>query len=257
MVRRAWGRHAPARAAALAAALAAGEAAAGAWTQPPGAGFLSVGANYYATDPGTYEEVASALYVEYGAFEAVTLGGALETSAPVGVSSGQEGDLTITGFARFRLYQGPQGDPFSAQAGVTLPLGDVVDTGQAQLDRERDIDLRLLYGRGFGTDWGDAFIDAQAGLRLRLEDSADEIRLDLTAGLRPAGDWLLLAQAFGTLGLRNADPFGDDFDVLKLAPSVGYRITDGAMVVLGVEREVAGRNIDLGTRFKLAVWTTF
>jgi len=234
-----------------------GAAAAGAWTQPQGAGFLSYGANYYATDSGGYEEVASALYAEYGAFEAVTLGGALETSYPVGVSSGQESDLTMSGFARFRLRQGAQGDPFSAQIGVTLPLGDVVDTGQAQLDRERDIDLRLLYGRGFGTDWGDAFIDAQAGLRLRLEDSADEIRLDLTAGLRPAPGWLMMAQAFGTLGLRNADPFGDDFDVLKLAPSVGWQITERATLVLGVEREVAGRNIDLGTRFKLSVWTTF
>lgn len=244
-------------AAALLAVLGADGAAAGAWTQAPGAGFLSYGANYYATDAAGYEEVASALYLEYGAFEAVTLGGALETSVPVGVSSGQEADLTVSAFARFRLHQGAQGDPFSAQIGATLPVGDVVDTGQQQLDRERDIDLRLLYGRGFGTDWGDAFIDTQAGLRLRLEDSADEIRLDLTAGLRPAPDWLLMAQAFGTLGLRDADPFGDDFDVLKLAPSVGYQLTGRAMVVFGVEREVTGRNIDLGTRVRLSVWTAF
>ncbi len=175
----------------------------------------------------------------------------------MGVSSGADSDVTLSGFARFRLHTGPQGDPFSVQAGVTLPLGDIVDTGQAQLDDEREIDLRLMYGRGFGTDWGDAFIDAQGGLRLRLEDSADEIRLDLTAGLRPAPRWLLLAQAFGTLGLRNEEPFGDDFDVLKLAPSVGYEIVEGATLVLGVEREVAGRNIDRGTRFKLSVWTTF
>jgi hypothetical protein len=242
---------------AAAAMLAPALAQAGAWTLDPGAGFVSAGASYYSNDAGTFEQVSAAAFLEYGLREGLTLGGSLEGDFPVGVASGQSARGSVTAHARGRLHVGPHGDPFSVQVGAILPLGDIVDTGQAQIDGERALDGRALYGRGFATDWGDAFVDLQGGLRLRLDDGADEIRIDLTAGVRPAPRWLVMLQSFNTIGLRNPDPGGQDFDVYKLAPAVGYELFDGVTVLLGGEREIAGRNIDRGWRVRAAVWTTF
>jgi hypothetical protein len=232
-------------------------ALAGAWTLAPGAGFFSAGASYYRNDPGTFEQVSTATYLEYGLREGFTVGGSLEGEFPMGAASGQQARGTVAAFGRARLWVGDQGDPFSLQLGTILPLGDLVDTGEAQLDGERALDVRALYGRGFATAWGDAFVDLQGGWRRRFDDGADELRLDLTAGVRPAPRWLVMLQSFNTIGLRNARGDGPDFDVYKLAPAVGYELFEGVTVLLGAEREIAGRNIDRGLRVRAAVWTTF
>ncbi len=241
----------------LAFALAPLPALAGAWTLAPGAGFVSAGASYYANDPGTFEQVSTATYLEYGLREGFTVGGSLEGDFPVGAASDRQARGTASAFGRARLWTGDQGDPFSLQFGAIAPLGDLVDTGQAQIDGERALDVRALYGRGFATGWGDAFVDLQGGFRRRFDDAADEIRIDLTAGVRPAPRWLLMIQSFSTIGLRNGREGGSDFDVYKLAPSAGYELFDGVTVLLGAEREIAGRNIDRGLRVRAAVWTTF
>jgi hypothetical protein len=38
---------------------------------------------------------------------------------------------------------------------------------------------------------------------------------------------------------------------------LGYEITPGVTLLLGAEREIAGRNIDRGLRLRAALWTTF
>jgi hypothetical protein len=249
-------RPVPARAARLifAFALAPGVADAAAWTREPGATFLSLGTGWFRTGGG-YEEATASVYVEHGVAEAITLGGAVELARPS--EDDASTDLTASAFARFRLWRGAAGDPFSVQLGVGAPVGDAFADAPAQTADEPALEARALYGRGFSTGWGDAFLNAEAALRFRLEDSADEVRLDLTAGLRPADRWLVMAQSFATLGLRNADEGGDDYDVLKLAPSVGYEIAPGFTLLFGVERDVAGRNIDEGTRLRLSIWTEF
>lgn len=250
-------RWTAAAAALSAGALSAGGAAAGAWTRPLGETFVSLATGYYATDGGGYEETTATLYAEYGWREAWTLGGAVELKQPVGAASDEDRQISLAAFARARLWVGEHGDPVSVQFGAILPLEDFTAATPSQNRRERDLDVRLQYGRGFATGWGDAFVDAQGGVRWRLEDAADEVRLDLTAGLRPAPRWLLLAQSFNTIGLRNATGEGADFDAYKLAPSIGYEIAPGLTLLLGVEREVAGRNIDRGYRLRAAAWTAF
>jgi hypothetical protein len=232
-------------------------ALAGAWTRPSGETFASLSSSYYRTDPGSYEETTLDLYVEYGLRDWLTLGGAAEIKRPVGASGDLDGETTLAGFAQARLREGAAGDPLSLQLGLRAPLGDVAAGAPPQIESDWAAEIRLLYGRGFATEGGDAFLDAQGAFRLNRGDDADELRLDLTAGLRPAPRWLVMVQSLNTVGLRNADRSGDDFDVYKLAPAVGYEIGWGATLLLSVEREIAGRNIDRGTRAKLAVWRTF
>lgn len=241
-------------------------ATAGAWTRAPGETFLSVSTSTYRTDDGGYEEMFGALYGEYGLREGLTVGGAAELSNPVGPSAPLEDRLTWSAFARVRLHEGAAGDPLSLQIGASYARqGLRAGEPQQRATDGFELDLRGLYGRGFATALGDAFYDAQAGVRLRFGDPADELRLDLTAGLRPKGepgdwldgDWLALVQSFGALSLRNGAGGDDGFDSLKLSLSVARRVREGAHLGVGVEREVAGRNIDKGVRVKLFVWSEF
>lgn len=241
----------------LLAALAS-DAAAGAWTRPAGETFASVSTSYYRTDPASdYEEATLTLYLEHGLRDWLTIGGALEATRPVGAASDLDGETTLAAFAQARLRTGAAGDPLSLQIGLRAPLGDVASGKPPQIEDDWAAEARLLYGRGFDTGLGPGFADAQAALRLNRGDDADEVRLDLTVGVRPAPRWLVMAQSLNTIGLRNAVGFGADFDVYKIAPAIGYEIGRGATLLLSVEREIAGRRITQGTRARLGVWTTF
>lgn len=63
-----------------------------------------------------------------------------------------------------------------------------------------DWEFRILAGRSFARG---GFIEGQAARRLR-DGLPDETRLDLTAGVRPAADWMLLTQVFA--GATDAGP---------------------------------------------------
>jgi hypothetical protein len=243
--------------------LVATEAPGAAWTQAPGAGFASAQSTAYATDDGNYREVTLGLYGEYGVAEGWTLGAAVDLSQPTGPAEAIDGDVTLFAFARRRLWAGPDGDPFSVQVGAIAGTTAGIGAVPAQTADEPGLDLRALYGRGFASPLGDGWLNAEAALRLRFEESADELRLDLTAGLRPAPRWLAMAQSFLTVGLRNAEmngdgfPIGDDYSVWKLGPALGYEIAPGVTLVGGVEREVWGRDIERGLRARLALWRSF
>jgi hypothetical protein len=230
---------------------------AAAWTLAPGAVFVSLTASRYDPDgQGEVPEVTVGLYAEAGILPWLTLGGAVETKADRRVGLGGEttansGDV----FVRARLREGAVGDPLSVQLGFIGPLTKP-DPATGLFAEERAVDARVLYGRGFQPGWGDAFVNAEGGVRWLLEDGADELRLDLTAGLRPVPRLLVMVQAFGVRGLRNNAPFGSDYDSLKLVPSVGYDLGP-ATLLLGAERTVAGRNADRGLRLKMSIWRSF
>ena len=230
---------------------------AAAWTLAPGAGFVSFTVSGYEPEsPAAPKETETQFYAEYGAMDGVTLGGFIELKADR-ASPLVENTIAVSAgaFVRMRILEGAAGDPFSIQVGA-IGAASEPEPATGIFGEETSIDARLLYGRGFGSEWGDLFVNAEGGLRWLLDGGADEVRVDLTAGWRPDDRWLVLVQAFGVLGLRNPEPFGSDYDSLKLAPAVGYRLGP-ATVLLGVEQTVTGRNVDRGTRFKLSVWRPF
>ena len=237
--------------------LAPQTAMAAAWTLAPGAAFTSLSASRYAPADDTQPtEIEVTGYGEYGLGEGLTVGGAVEMKADSregfgGLSTAYSGSA----FFRALLHTGAAGDPLSFQATVIFPIHRP-DPATRIFAEERAVDMRLLYGRGYGTGWGDAFVSVEGGVRFLMEGGSDELRLDLTAGLRPHPRLLLLAQAFGVLGLQNQSPFGSDYDSLKLAPSVGLDLGP-ATVVLGAEKTAAGRNVDHGLRVKLSLWRAF
>lgn len=237
-------------------------AGAGAWTRPPGSVFVAAGASYFTVGGDfPYEESTISTYAEVGVVETVTLGGAVERKQPLGENAVLGDETTVSGFARFRLHEGPQGDPLSIQIGAEKLIDPSSEESRPRRDESTNVEARLQYGRGFGTALGAAFVDVQGAFRLNRDAAADELRLDVTAGLAPAPGWLLLLQSFNTIGLRNPDVagelVGEDFDVYKIAPSVGYDL-GAATILFGLTQEIGGRNLDaLGRRWRVSFWREF
>ena len=93
-------------------------------------------------------------------------------------------------------------------------LGDYIVSAQATartassqarrfLDMRQTVaaDARLMLGRSFLFSGMSGFLDAQIGYRSGGQNGP-EARLDLTAGLRPRPDFLLLAQSFSAIAPR-------------------------------------------------------
>jgi hypothetical protein len=243
---------------ALGASLAPVEAVASAWTRPAGETFLSVAVSTLEPrDADAVREATTSGYVEYGLNDWLTLGGGVEwkIDRELGPYYG-ESAVSMAAFARFRLREGPAGDPLSIQFGLIAPLREP-DPASNLFAERRAIDARVLYGRGFGTAFGDVFASGEAGLRLALEeDDPDEGKIDLTAGWRPFPRGLVLLQSFLTLGWDNGEGDGLDVEEWKLGPSVGYDLGT-ATLLLGVERSIGGRLAERGTRFQVSVWRQF
>ncbi|MFN3614067.1 MAG: hypothetical protein ACK4WC_05855 [Rubrimonas sp.] len=226
----------------------AGAAQAGAWTQDRGAVFASLSGD---VRDGVW---TAATYAEWGALDALTLGGGYEVAQRDGAA---EPDGQASAFARVRLWTGPDGDPLSVQITGFRAVKGREAPDAPERDLQDAVDLRAMYGRGFDGPLGPGWLNVELGHRWRLGRGADEWRADLTAGVRPLPRALVYAQSFSTIGRRNNDAFGGDYDAHKLALNAGYALTPRFTAVLGAEREVAGRNIDRATRFKFSLWARF
>jgi protein XagA len=193
------------------AALSAQPATAGALLMEEGAGEIIVtstfaGANKAYDRHGhlirtpSYGKFEAAGYVEYGATNWLTViaeGDAFSfNGAATGFSFEPAAHYAGAGLGalggRIRLGEFA-GVYFGAQASLRVAS----HSAERFLDfnAPTQIDLRLQAFRGFEAFGLPCFIDAQLGYRSRGQ-SGDEIHVDMTLGLRPRPDVLLLAQSF-------------------------------------------------------------
>lgn len=236
-------------------------AQAGPWTRAVGEGFSSQETRYFRTDGPAderFKQSTVSVFLEYGVAEKVTLGAKIEQSirlddAGFGAQTGRVG-----GFARIGVWTGEAGDVAAVEAGFSTPLSGFQSPIAPVGDDADEYRVTALYGRGVQTDWGDGWVDGALTLAHLTGGRADEVKLDLTAGLKPDEDWILIGQMFGTFGLRNEDSIVDpDFDIVKLKASVGYRLFEDKTVLIGVARDVHTRGTDPGWEVSLTVWTPF
>ena len=201
-----------------------GLAAAGAWTQPEGKGQVilsgSIGispAFGVANDVGETESSFTSLFAEYGVIEGLTVGGTAFIELPEGETADNTSSIGL--LLRKRLWQGPDGDVASAQIGYVRPIDGIMGDrfGGPGADPTEEVSFRLLYGRGFGGDWGTAFVSTEGGYHLQLDDDDDELRFDVTAGYGPDPCCLAMLSLFSTIPLG-----GMEDAALKLAPSFAY-----------------------------------
>ncbi|MBC8131052.1 MAG: hypothetical protein H7Y08_12120 [Rhizobiaceae bacterium] len=239
------------------------QAVAGAWTKKTGEGEVIVSGLYAEAsesfgksgDPSAipvFRKADMQALAEYGLSDGVTVIGRAEWQS---VSSGRapmfdEGRFGLVGFGlRARLYES-RGAVVSAEA-----------VGRVALEREEggetgDLDLRLAAGYGWSAGAYPAFVNAEAGFRRRFGDPADEIRVDLTVGVRPRPRLLLLAQTFNAVVAGDASGGAVEREH-KLAVSAVYDVTSRLSVQVGGIATVAGARTPRERGLITAVWWRF
>ena len=249
-------------------------AAAGPWTlaEDEEKFFISL---EYRDDPAKFDargdradgrrvQVVGAVATEYGVTDAITLGlrteGRWSSLESDGVGRDNAGLTETAVWLRTRFWEGEIG---GTQAVVSGQLrGGLAGRYDPNLrpelgDGASDVELRGLAGFGFATPMGDGWAGAEAGYRYRDRDAADQVRLDGVFGVRPEAlpDAMVMLEGFGAVAAGSGAR--SDFDVLKLAPSVGYDVTDSLAFRVGVTTEVLTRNIEAGTAVNFDVWWGF
>lgn len=240
-------------------------AAAGAWTRPPGEGLLiatsgrrtaPVGA--LTGGPADTDANISQLYAEYGLIEGLTVGAKLYLE--LSTSEFEASQASLGGFVRKRLWHDGHGGVASVQAGYAHPIEEWVGNGLEFADPGAVPEAHLsgLYGRGWGGEWGNAFLSTGVGYQWRSDGLADEIRAELTGGYAPWRGWM------GILSLYALYPLSEGTDdSLKLAPSIAYTFPPGEeedappprTIQLGVSYDLL--NGDDGLGVLLSVWQPF
>lgn len=241
-------------------------ALAGAWTLAEGTGqaiitglfssadsIFDAGANVI--ERPDFAKGTVSLLLEYGLTDRLTLLGTGEFGGE------RDGDLPAARLfdaslgARLVLFE-DNGIVVSGQLSGRLERAQAVgDEGFAGLDwTAPQIEPRLLAGYGFSLGEYPAFVDTQAGYRLALGDGPDEVRLDVTFGIRPWDEILLLAQGFSTI---SAGGDGDSYAYHKAQGSLVYDLNDRWSLQAGAFATVAGHNALRERGLISAVWYRF
>ena len=239
-------------------------AIAGPWTQPKGKGQVIVKLERMRADRGYDPEgdlvslpaerldTTVGMFAEYGLTDRVTLQlkGDWQQGEDAFVDYEGRGPVEIgvtwqawrsDAFA-VSLYGGYADGGEGRNAGYALP-------GQG----ERDWEVRASVGRTLAEGWGpvpdNAFFEVQTARRMR-EGLPDETRVDITAGVHLAANWMLLSQAFG----GKADDGGPRW--LSMETSVVRQFGDWS-VQAGWRQTVAGRETPDSGGPMLALWRRF
>jgi hypothetical protein len=236
---------------------------ASAWTRAQREAFVETRADYFRADlsgGGLFERLENTTYVEFGLTDSLMMGGKAHfgeswIARPTG-SSRSRGVTEYEGFIQKRIF-GDDTHVLSARLAAARPTRFEAG-GRPGLSADgADIDARILYGRNLQLEPFKIFASAETAFRKRLGDGADQVRLDGTIGIEPLPRILILGEALTTLSLRNNEPLGADYDVLRLQPSIVFRINRRWGLRAGAGFEVLSRNLDPGTTYFIGLWTGF
>lgn len=245
-------------------------ARAGAWMQPKGHGqniltstFTTSGmgfdANGRAIDIPRYNKFELDALTEYGLTDNVT---AILQPQLRSVSIAPPTDAAQTGAgytdlgARVRLWSNGW-SVVSGQALLRIP-GSSDKNDPAEIgSTDTQVDVRGLYGHSFKIGVWQAFLDAELAYRYRSGDPSNEIRADLTIGVRPKPDLLFMAQSFNTFSQGPAQGVFSQGREHKLALSVVWDVSKNWSLQVGGIGTVGGANTLRERGGLVAIWKRF
>ena len=254
----------------LALLAATDQATAGAFNEPEGHGVaivdltLSEGSRYFdgygkLTSSPSFKRGDTSAYVEYGVTDwlmavirpdltAVSLGGT-PSAHYTGLGPSEAG-------AQVRLLAfGPA--VLAAQGSFRLP-GSTDTHNRALLgDTARSADARVLAGYSFSLGPYPAFVDAEVAYRFRDQGAPDEIHSDLTLGVRPIAELLLMLQAFDTTDLGKGTPWFPHERFTHIQAAAVYDFTESWSGELAGYTTVFGRQSLRENGLTTAVWYRF
>jgi hypothetical protein len=245
-------------------------ALAGAWTLEAGSGqliitdTLSQGVDIFNAarnlqPTSRYSKNELQALIEYGATDRFTV--ILEPMLQhVDIAAPIEAQRTGPGYTEFggrmRVLEG-DGWILSGQTTLRVP-GTFDRSNPAALGyTDTQLDVRALFGYTFAVGAWPAFVDVQVAQRFSLGWQPDEFRSDITFGVRPAPQWLLLAQSFNVIS-EGAGTWGfPSYDYYKLQLSGVYSVTPALSLQLGAFTTYTGRNALQENGLVLGAWYKF
>ena len=159
--------------------------------------------------------------------------------------------------ARYQILSGANW-VFSGQATMRVP--GTYDAGNPAAIGYTDVetDIRALFGYSFSLGGMPAFVNLEAAQRFRFGDPPSEFRFDATVGIRPAPNWLLLAQTFSVVSEGAGQGlFNTSYDYHKLQLSVVYELTPKWAIQAGAFTTFAGTNALQENGVLLGTWYKF
>ncbi|ACK49651.1 conserved hypothetical protein [Methylocella silvestris BL2] len=241
-------------------------AVAGAWLMPPGAGQIIAGTAFSGSTRAfdaqgrlvpvpSYQKFELGAYIEYGLTDWATLVATpshdrISQPAPAISYSG----IGQSGLgARFGLYRSDE-LVFSAQALLASPGASF--NGNLQPHRAASLDLRALAGYNFALGSMSAFLDAETAYRFYAQEQPGEWKFDVSFGVRPIANLLVLIQSFGSLQQGEAQGFPQSWWE-KLQGSFVYDFNSAWSAQLGVFMTIAGKNTGRELGPVGAIWYKF
>jgi len=193
-----------------------GRALAGAYLLDPGTGQIIAGLGFAGTTKAfdakghlipvaSYKKFELASYIEYGFTDWLTLLASpsldlLKTSQPNASLWGT--DASELG-ARVKLSR-TDTRVISLEAGFISPGEQFIQGGsESVLTRAMAFDLRILAAQNFELATLPAFLEAEFGRRFYAQNEPGEWHIDVTFGIRPTPEILLLLQNFNSISISS------------------------------------------------------
>lgn len=209
---------------------------------------------------GTFERLESNTYLEYGVTDKLTVGGkVLYGTSWLTRGASIQSDSGFTELEAFAQHQVFRNDRHAGalKVAVGIPSGLSAGVRSGQQSDGADLEVALLYGRSLTFNPIKTFAAVEFDFQKRFSNAADQMHFLTTVGIEPNDRWIFLIDMFAVKSLRNAAPGGADFDVLKIQPTLAWRATKRFSFQLGVTKEIAGRNLDLGSTYFVGLRTRF
>jgi hypothetical protein len=190
-----------------------------------------------------YRKAEASGYLEYGLTSWLSL-----IAAPTLAHANQSAANSVTGSdssavgARLQLLAAP-GAVIALQALVQPPTSNE-STASALADggaHSFATDFRFLAGKSFPFLGWPAFVDIEPGARVRADPFPTEARLDLTIGVRPKPNFMILIQSFSAWAPSDG-PLLPETAYSKLQGSLVYDLTPVWSVQAGGFGTIWGRN---------------
>lgn len=241
------------------------------WSRDDGEFMIISRADYFRSDlenvsvggvavDGKFERLESNTYVEYGVTEKLTVGGKVFYGTSwLTRGDGVERNSGFTELEAFAQQQVFRNDRHAGavKVAVGIPAGLEAGVRSGQQSDGADLEVALLYGRSLTFEPIKTFAAIEVGVQKRFSDAADQMRFLTTFGVEPSDRWVFLVDTYSVKSLGNEQSGGADFDVIKIQPSIVWRATKRFSFQLGVSKEIAGRNLDLGSTYFVGLRTRF
>ncbi|HAQ34597.1 MAG: hypothetical protein CMF74_16895 [Maricaulis sp.] len=207
-------------------------------------------------DGGYYRKQETAVFLEFGLTERITLVGRTAwqdvTRVDHGIVDSARGFAASEAGVRALVWRGER-SVLSTQAAIIIPGAGENIADLPLGDGGQGAEIRFLIGH---TPTDSVFLDVQAAYRWREAPFPDELRLDVTAGWRPRERLLLMAQEFSAWSTGELEIGQRPFSQHKLQFSAAWEFDRGT-VQAGVIVTPAGRNAIAEEAIVLSWWRRF